>query len=291
MFKKFSGSNYYNKHQIYQLKITVNMVKISFLASLMLLMFSSCHSRAQNNSELNQSPKIEVIASASDSLIFYNLMDTMTGKEFEPDEVVLEVAKYFLETPYVASTLEADGEEKLVVNLREMDCTTYVEYVLAASRCIRTSKTQFDDFAFQLATLRYRNGTINGYPSRLHYFSDWLHDNQKKGVLDIISDQIGDSIHDVNVDFMTHNRHFYKQLLNDGYFAEIAAMEKEMSTYTMKYVSKSKIEDVANLIYNGDVIAMVTSIAGLDVSHVGLAIHVNGRLHLIHASTDRKSVV
>jgi hypothetical protein len=218
-------------------------------------------------------------------------MDTMAGKEFEPDEVILEVAKFFLETPYVAATLEPDGEEKLVVNLREMDCTTYVEYVLAASRCIRSNKTQFDDFAFQLATLRYRNGTINGYPSRLHYFSDWLHDNQKKGLLDIISDQIGDSIHDVKVDFMTRNRHFYKQLLDDSNFAEILAMEKEMSTYTMKYISKSKIDDVANLIHNGDVIALVTSIAGLDVSHVGLAIQVNGKLHLIHASTTDAKVV
>lgn len=34
---------------------------------------------------------------------------------------------------YVAHTLEVNDEEKLVVNFDEVDCTTFVEYVLALS--------------------------------------------------------------------------------------------------------------------------------------------------------------
>ena len=37
----------------------------------------------------------------------------------------------YLDVPYVAHTLEADGPEELVINCDEVDCTTLVEYVLA----------------------------------------------------------------------------------------------------------------------------------------------------------------
>ncbi len=36
--------------------------------------------------------------------------------------------------PYVAKTLEKNSQEQLVVNLRQLDCTTYVETVLALAR-------------------------------------------------------------------------------------------------------------------------------------------------------------
>lgn len=46
---------------------------------------------------------------------------------------MLKYGLSFLKTPYVAHTLEVNDEEKLVVNFDEVDCTTFVEYVLALS--------------------------------------------------------------------------------------------------------------------------------------------------------------
>ena len=46
--------------------------------------------------------------------------------------LMLHYAYQFLDVPYVAHTLESqDGSEQLTVNLRQMDCTTFVETVVA----------------------------------------------------------------------------------------------------------------------------------------------------------------
>lgn len=51
----------------------------------------------------------------------------------ETGNAMLKYGLNFLKTPYVAHTLEVNEEEKLVVNFDEVDCTTFVEYVLALS--------------------------------------------------------------------------------------------------------------------------------------------------------------
>lgn len=271
------------------------MSKVLIAAVLILVSIVSCMGRtSEKNTQVpgeNNQPAYKVYASAMDSLIFLNLIDVVSRQELTKSDCIIETAKFFLETPYVASTLEIDGDEQLVVNLRQMDCTTFVEYVLALSISLTSGKTDFDGFVQSLGKLRYRNGEINGYPSRLHYFTDWLQDNHRKGIITIISNQIGDTQMDTNVDFMTTQTHLYKQLSNQLYFDKISAIEKNISTYEMKYIAKSNIDKVDHLIENGDVIALVTSIAGLDVSHVGLAIKQNGYLHFIHASTSDNKVV
>jgi Protein of unknown function (DUF1460) len=43
------------------------------------------------------------------------------------DDFTLNIAKSFLNRPYKAKTLEGNATERLVVNLREFDCNTFVE--------------------------------------------------------------------------------------------------------------------------------------------------------------------
>ena len=45
--------------------------------------------------------------------------------------VTVFFARKLLGLPYVAHTLEVNRRERLVVNLRQLDCTTYVENVVA----------------------------------------------------------------------------------------------------------------------------------------------------------------
>ena len=95
------------------------------------------------------------------------------------NEIIAEIGKSFIGTDYKAHTLEKEGDERLVVNLRGFDCTTFLENILAFARCIKSGKTSFEDFQDELIKIRYRNGVIDKYPSRLHYFSDWIYDNAK----------------------------------------------------------------------------------------------------------------
>jgi hypothetical protein len=267
------------------------MQRICFL--FLLVVVFSCNgtktSQEAGNAISGDAVTIEYSASRGDSLFFDKVMENIT---IPPDPGVpfihrmIEIGTEFLNTPYVASTLEAEGEEHLVVNLLEVDCTTFVEYVTALAICSHRGETGFKDFITELMTLRYRDGIIDGYPSRLHYFTDWLKDNERKGYLTIVSDSIGNKPMDTDVNFMTSNPQYYRQLQDNPAFAEVmAAIESKVSDYEMRYISKDVIDNKASLINDGDIIAFVTNIEGLDVSHTGLAIHKEGRLHLLHASS------
>ena len=57
---------------------------------------------------------------------------TVSAQTDEKDNAMLNNGINFLDIPYVAHTLEVtDGEEELIINCDEVDCTTFVEYTLA----------------------------------------------------------------------------------------------------------------------------------------------------------------
>jgi hypothetical protein len=167
-----------------------------------------------------------------------------------------------------------------------VDCTTFVEYVLAMVHVSLGDGADFGRLAFELRPLRYRNGLVNGYPSRLHYFTDWLKNGERLGYLTLISDSIGNASMDADTDFMSSHPNFYPQLeKNPALIEKIRLVEEDMTGYDMRYITKDRIEEKEDLIADGDIIAFVTTIEGLDVSHTGFAFFQAGRLHLLHAST------
>lgn len=246
---------------------------------------------ASLSSSLNQ----PVVVTTEDSLVHTRLVEKANEEQFEQmplSEVIVQVAGQFYGQPYVAHTLETDGEEQLVVNLREFDCTTYVENVLALSFCFKSGQTDFTDYLEMLRKLRYRDGIIDQYPSRLHYFSEWLADNQKKGLVKIVSNDLGDKKFDARVDFMTENRDRYDQLAeNDVFVNEMAQAEDRISEYDLKYISANRLEEVSPKIKSGDIIAFCSSIDGLDVTHTGFAVHTDDGLYFAHASLGGEKVM
>ena len=86
-------------------------------------------------------------------------------------------------TPYVAQTLERNGRERLVVNLRQMDCTTLVETVTALTLATRHGGRHWADFCNWLLAIRYFDGQMDGYASRCHYFSQWIASAERRGLV------------------------------------------------------------------------------------------------------------
>ena len=84
--------------------------------------------------------------------------------------------------PYVAQTLEIHANERLVINLRQLDCTTYVENVLALALCAKHGEERFEDFCHYLQKIRYEDNQVH-YTHRLHYFSEWIADNERIGLV------------------------------------------------------------------------------------------------------------
>ncbi len=82
----------------------------------------------------------------------------------------------------MAHTLECNDKEQLVVNIRELDCTTLVETAAALYITHKNGGRTFGDYCKTLENIRYRNGKANGYSSRLHYFSEWIDNNCRTGI-------------------------------------------------------------------------------------------------------------
>lgn len=210
---------------------------------------------------------------------------------------VLFYARQFKGIPYVASTLEMCDPEKLVVNLRELDCTTLVETCMALAMTHRQGNTRFVDFCKNLESIRYRCGKMNGYLSRLHYFTWWMHDNISKGIIQ----EVKDTKHFiapicVNNHYMSSHPEKYKMLrIHPEWVDSIRTLEKASNGQDGCYLAErftGLTKRDLSCIENGDVIAIVTRKEGIDYSHLGIAVWQNdGHLHLLNASSIHHKVV
>ncbi len=209
--------------------------------------------------------------------------------------------RQLLGTPYVAHTLEINDPECLVVNLRELDCTTFMETSMTLALTALKLKTESqpekaDTFALYCHTLqkiRYRKGEISEYPSRLHYICDWSADNVAMEIIEDITGTHAEDFLPVRIGYMSANPEKYKQLKeHPEYVSPIRTMEERCNAMCFAYLPKSKLPaEGKKWIHEGDLIAMLTTIEGLDVSHVGIAVYVKDELHLMHASMIEKQVI
>lgn len=201
------------------------------------------------------------------------------------NEVMVEIGKSFLGTEYIASTLETAGAETLVVNLTGLDCTTFLENVLTFGRIVKKGKTDFNDYLKELEYVRYRDGKIENYTSRLHYFSDWIFENSKKGIVKNVTKEIGGEPIKFQTGFMSQNPDKYKMLkANPEFVPVMKAKEDEINARQYYYIPKDKVEQHEDKIQNGDLIAITTNLKGLDIGHVGVAVKMDdGRIHFMHA--------
>jgi len=207
-------------------------------------------------------------------------------------DVIAEVGKSFIGTDYLSHGLEKDGDEQLVINFTGLDCTTFLENTLVLSRCIKQGKTIFEDYIKELQLVRYRDGVIDQYPSRLHYFSDWIYDNVKKGIVEDITEKIGGQKIKFKLDFMSTHPDSYKHLKeNPEFIPIIKQQEKEITCREYYFIPKEELKSQEQLIGNGDLIAITTTVEGLDIGHIGIAVMMeDGRIHLLHASSPNTKV-
>lgn len=234
----------------------------------------------------------KVYVTEADRAIFDRYVSEMAAdKSLPTGELMVKTARFFLDAPYVAATLEKEPEG-LVINLREMDCMTLVENVVALTRTMQSADPSFEAFCKNLQTLRYRNGEIHDYTDRLHYTTDWIFENQRKGIVKDVTHEAGGIALPVNVSFMSTHPDSYKQLKdNPERTARIAEKEKEINARSYYYIPESDINKQAAGIKDGDVVCFVTTIKGLDISHVGVVCRVGNKLTFIHASTTSKKVI
>lgn len=238
----------------------------------------------------------EVQYKKTDSIKVVKLLNTARSLPASSNKVIY-FAESLLGIPYVAHTLEVNKTEKLVVNLRQLDCTTYVENVTALTLCVKQKKFTFKAFCDNLCKIRYRSGGKPTYVGRLHYFTDWIIDNTKKGLCREIQSPNPPfvSVQKINVYYMSTFPSKYKMLKeNPSYVPLIAKTEKELNKMSYRYIPKAEIgntQTLRNVIKDGDILALTTNLKGLDIQHIGFAIWHKDGLHLLNASSLRHKVV
>ncbi|MFV1884344.1 MAG: N-acetylmuramoyl-L-alanine amidase-like domain-containing protein [Balneola sp.] len=262
-----------------------------FTNYLFVLLFFSLYACAQEK-EIKQPVELsEISYTEKDAQIFADILSQFKDESDQPIATLIpEIGKYFLGNEYVAHTLEVNEEEKLIINLRELDCTTYAENLLALARTLKSENQTFQQFAAEIKKIRYRDGELDGYPSRLHYFSDWIYNNKDNQLVSTPADSFGEPFPN-KVSFMTSNPDSYRHLKqNPEYISVIGQQEAVINSNSYYFIPKEKIEEYEHLLKEGDIIGLTTSINGLDVAHVGVLVEQNGKLHLLHASQSNLKV-
>lgn len=226
-----------------------------------------------------------LFAQNQDEKIFH---EVMSG----PKDIT-SIALHLLNTPYVAGTLEQIPEE-LTINMHETDCILFVEMctALAYNAKIYPNPT-FSQYCNRIRSMRYRDGVVNGYDSRLHYTSEWILQNEKKGILEEITSKYGTRF-DQKFSFMSTHPSSYKQLKDsDDMVRRIASVENRLNqSGPFYYISQERLREIEKEIHNGDIICFISPVEGLDISHVALAYwNEKDELHFIHASMKEKKVV
>lgn len=211
--------------------------------------------------------------------------------------LIIYIAEQLKGIPYVAHTLEPNNNERLIINLRQLDCTTFVEQVSALYLCVKERKTTFADYCKMLQKLRYEGGAEPHYTKRLHYYSSWIEDKKSMDICKEIQSPNPPftKVQRLSLNWMTTHVNDYRMLKNNpSWVPQIRKMEQKMEGRQYRYIPNEQIKNtrlLRNTIKDGDIIAIITNKKGLDTQHLGFALWHKDGLHLLNASSIHKKVI
>lgn len=236
----------------------------------------------------NQNPPgAEVCMTDKDSILFAD-KQKIALSEGSLNARTLAIAKSFLGTPYVHGCLDRQAEECLAVNLGELDCWTFMENSLAIALA---NDGNFQSYLQQLQELRYWGGYVNGYGSRIHYFSGWLLQNEKRGLLKDLTREMGGSPYKKEIGYISARPAKYPKIKDPDNMRALKSAEKRINAHNWYYIPQEQVAQMEHLIQEGDIISLTAWKKDLDISHQGFAVKINGRIHLMHASSLNKKVI
>ena len=208
-----------------------------------------------------------------------------------PGKRIETIGRIFLETPYVAHTLEVDSgqPEVLTVNIDELDCTTFVETVAALAKTVGEGRSSWRDFVYNLENIRYRGGELDDYASRLHYIANWIVDNSYRGnIKDVAPTFPKVSYTTKTINFMSANRDRYTALADSLQYEKIRDIENGYRNHRFPYIKTIDLSDKATKakFQTGDIVGLTSNLKNLDVTHMGIVVLIDGEPYLMHASSS-----
>jgi hypothetical protein len=247
---------------------------------LIILLLAICQSGFSQIDYLNHKASLDICKSK------FELAFSRSLYEKPINEVFLSVALSFIGTDYEGFVLEKPINEEVFIYLEGLDCVSLIENSLVLSRLIKKQDFSFNSFLSELEYIRYRDGKKVDYLSRLHYFSEWIENNEKKGILKNVSKELGGkNLLTKNISFMSKNSNLYPKLKSDEDIIRLKEIEERLNRRDVYYIGKEQLtsEKIIKKIDNGDLIALIASDTSLDITHTAIAVKQNGNVHLLHA--------
>jgi hypothetical protein len=206
--------------------------------------------------------------------------------------LVSKVGLELLEAPYVGGTLDGTGREVCTVDMLRLDCVTLFEVSLNMARIMQLGKDSLEDLIEAVTYTRYRDGILSDYTSRLHYTSEWIDNNIKKGVVVDVTSQLGGIPFVLQLGFMSQNPKYYPALVAEPRYVEVMrSIEQRVNTTSRTIIPRQSIANIESQLQDGDLIAIATSKKGLDYSHTGMIVRDGDRARFLHASSTKKKVI
>lgn len=216
-----------------------------------------------------------------DSILFLEIQKNALVEATLPSRT-LAVARTFVGTPYVNGCLDRTAQEYLAVNLTQLDCWTFVENSLAIALA---EPGDFQSYKIHLQELRYWGGQINGYGSRIHYFSGWLLQNEKRGILQDLTETMGGIPYRKKIGYITARPAKYPKIKSPDNFRALQMAERRINAHKWFYIPKNRVAAMEHLIEEGDIVSLTAWKPELDIAHQGFAVKIKGRIYLMHASS------
>ena len=203
------------------------------------------------------------------------------------------VGQALVGTRYKHFTLEIDNRiESPSVNFQGVDCWTFFEIALGFARMLNQTESDWtpERLLYYVEMDRYRGGQCTGeYLSRLHYLEDWLYDNDRRGLVEDLTRQLGgQSVPHSAREMSAGWRHYRYLAANRSLLGPLARMEANVSSRPLYEIPKSKVAGIEPKLRSGDIIGIISrDRSGVySTAHVGLALRKSdGVLHFMHASS------
>lgn len=282
-----------NNHYLCLKNKILNKMKHFFL--LLVLMLAACAPKqpAQQVAHAATTAQMRFHCDGDTTLINELLMKGHDSGLNDANALVEFFARQLLGTPYVAHTLEGD-EEKLTINIHQLDCLTFIETLYALTRATLNNQYSWRDYAAYIENVRYRGGEMGDYSTRIHYMSEWIIDNHMRGNLVEVTPDLPHADYLIkNIDYMSHNPGQYRQLKDDSAMVE-KIRSFELRQHRFPYLKRSWLDDkgVKAALRSGDFVSLVTKLDGLDVSHNGIiVVDEKGDPYLLDASMSGGKVM
>ncbi len=188
----------------------------------------------------------------------------------------------FLGAPYLLQC-EGEGvhgryERELLLNLKQINCMTYCEIVLALAL-----SAYYEEFFNVLQHIRYRYGIIS-MATRNHYtMADWLPANS--WCLDDVSRLVGGNDTAQLTRTIQHQTFFAGKSIQD---IPVLLPNREI---TIDYIPLNKLPSCEAQLHSGDIVSLIQNRPGIFSAHMLLIIKKDNLTFFRHASMRDKKVL